>query len=56
MGSRPRWARTSHTRSFFLRLADPSVLVQTNRERLRLSRRHTTLMISGNRPSSLFLA
>ena len=29
MGSRPRWARTSHTRSFFLRLADPSVSYQT---------------------------
>jgi hypothetical protein len=56
MGSWPRWARTSHTRSFFLRLADPSVLVPDDLERLRLSRHHTTLMINGNRPSSLFLA
>ena len=43
MGSRPRWARTSHTRSFFLALDTPQRLVPDDRARLRLSRRHTGL-------------
>jgi hypothetical protein len=39
-----------------LALGRPQRLVPDDRERLRLSRRHTTLMINGNRRSSLFLA